>query len=410
MVKISVIVPVYNVEKYLRQCLDSVINQTFSDIEIICINDGSTDNSLRILEEYSKKDNRIVLLNQKNSGAGVARNKGVELAKGEYIQFLDSDDYFEPDLLEKMLNKAISFNSDIVVCSYKKVDDLGNITESKNPNSPINLDKTPLGKPFNSDDFKEDIFSLLTPIPWNKLYRRELITKNNIKFPDINICEDIAFVHSCIAIAENILVFDEELVNYRFNRPGSMATYRTKYTIDVVHSCNALKTFLEKNNLYKKLEIAFMKAFTNHIRWDLVLCNEEERQNFFLEFQKIMPNDWQKFEAAIKKDYIDFEYIKNLIKDKDVLLWGASNFLRKILEKESMTISNIVGIIDKNEAAWGKDFYGYKIFSPNKIEQFEKIYILSMIYNNNEDIYPIIKNEIERFYPNAILLPNIFIN
>lgn len=105
-VKISVIIPVYNVEKYLRECLDSVVNQTFKDIEIICVDDGSTDKSLEILQEYKRKDDRFVILQQRHSGAGAARNYGLKLAEGKYIQFLDSDDYFEPTLLEELYTRA----------------------------------------------------------------------------------------------------------------------------------------------------------------------------------------------------------------------------------------------------------------------------------------------------------------
>ena len=104
MIKISVIIPVYNVEQYLPKCLDSVLNQTLKDIEIICINDESPDNCAQILEEYQKRDSRIIILNQKNSGQGSARNRGLEIAKGKYIQFLDSDDFYEPTCCEEMYN------------------------------------------------------------------------------------------------------------------------------------------------------------------------------------------------------------------------------------------------------------------------------------------------------------------
>ena len=114
MPKVSVIIPVYNVEKYLRECLDSVVNQTLKDIEIICINDGSPDNSLAILEEYAKKDSRIIVISQENSGVSTARNVGIDLAKGDYLYFIDADDYAEPDLLELSYQKALSTQCDIV--------------------------------------------------------------------------------------------------------------------------------------------------------------------------------------------------------------------------------------------------------------------------------------------------------
>ena len=104
--KISVIIPVYNVEKYLPECLESILNQNFQDFEIICVDDGSTDRSLDILQEYKRKDDRFVILQQRHAGAGAARNHGIKLAEGKYIQFLDSDDYFEPTLLETIFTSG----------------------------------------------------------------------------------------------------------------------------------------------------------------------------------------------------------------------------------------------------------------------------------------------------------------
>ena len=131
-VKISVVLPVYNVANYLRKCLDSLVNQTFKDFEVICVDDGSTDKSTKILEEYQKKDNRIKILQQQRGGAGAARNLGLGHAQGKYVQFLDSDDYFESNLLEEMYTRAEKYDADLVVCSSKKVDDEGNIIRSQN--------------------------------------------------------------------------------------------------------------------------------------------------------------------------------------------------------------------------------------------------------------------------------------
>ena len=113
--KVSVILPVYNVSDYLRQCMDSIVGQTLKDIEIICVDDGSTDDSLAILKEYEAKDQRVKVIQQANAGAGAARNKGLEIATGEYLSFLDSDDFFEPDMLEKAWSKAHETRAQVVV-------------------------------------------------------------------------------------------------------------------------------------------------------------------------------------------------------------------------------------------------------------------------------------------------------
>ena len=121
-IKISVIIPVFNSEKYLKKCLDTVLLQTLSDIEIICIDDGSTDSSLQILQQYSRKDHRFKIIFQSHEGAGSARNKGLAIAQGEYLSFLDSDDFFEPDMLEQMYNCSKKYNTDIVVCKSRIFD------------------------------------------------------------------------------------------------------------------------------------------------------------------------------------------------------------------------------------------------------------------------------------------------
>ncbi len=409
MPKISIIIPVYNSKTYLRECFDSIFAQTFGEYEIICVDDGSIDGSLDILDEYRIKKDNFVILNQDHKGAGAARNLGLKYARGKYIQFLDSDDYFEPVLLEKMYNFAEKNNADVVVCSYRKVNDKGEVTESRNPNSPINLDKTPLERCFNRSDFPDEIFSLLTPVPWNKLYKKSLIVDNGIEFPDIHICEDIAFVHACIAAAERIFVFDDELINYRFNCTGSMATYRTKYAIDVVKSCLVLEGFLKKCGLYEELKEAFQKAFLNHVRWELTLCNEKDRDAFWAEFKQILPEKYDYFKSQLSKDYITCDYINKIIGDKKIVFWGASFFLQNLLKEEKNKNPRILGIVDKNVASWGKYCGDYKIYSPDELENIQPDGILLTAYNNNEIIYPILKNELEETHPDIELLPNIFV-
>lgn len=406
MTKISIIIPVYNVEKYLRECLDSILNQTFQDIEIICVDDGSTDKSLEILQEYKRKDDRFVILQQRHAGAGVARNHGIKLAEGKYIQFLDSDDYFDPTLLEEMYTRAEKFGAEITVCSSRKVDDNKNVTESGNPNNPINLDKTPLETVFNRQTFRDDIFCLLTPMPWNKLYLKSFLESNNLEFPSLRIYEDVAFVHGSVVCANKIVAFNKELINYRFNRPGSLANYRSKYAIDVVKSCLCLKDFLVQRGIFEEYELAYKKAVINHIRSEISFCNDEDYKIFLEEFKKI--DGWQNYNSALRKDYITPEYLKKIIGDKKVMLWGASLFIRQVLEKEKKANPNILGVIDRNSGSWGKTLGNYKIYSPESINDLRPEGLILTVLSNNEAIYEALKEEFKEKYPNIKLLPNIF--
>lgn len=408
MVKISIIIPVYNVEKYLRECLDSILAQTFQDFEIICVDDGSTDKSLEILQEYKRKDDRFVILQQRHSGAGSARNNGIRLAEGKYIQFLDSDDYFEPTLLEEMYNHAEKFNADLTVCSSRKVDDEGNITETGSPNFPINIDKVPREQVFNRQDFKDEIFCLLIPVVWNKLIKKSFLEENHLEFPPLKIYEDIAFMHSLVISARRIAAFNKELINYRFNRPGSLVSTRSSHTIDAVKSCMYLGEFLKSRGFLPEYENAYRKVFINHIRAEISYCNDSEYKKFLQEFKTLLPNDWQKYQSALRKDYITPEYLKKFIGDKKVMLWGGSLFIRQVLEKEQEKNPNILGIIDRNTASAGKQFCNYTIYPPEAINELRPDGVILTVLSNNESIYESLKEEFKEKYPNVELLPNIF--
>lgn len=408
MVAISIVIPVYNIENYLEKCLDSLINQTFKDIEVICVNDGSKDKSLDILNEYAKKDSRFKIINQENSGSGSARNNGLNNAQGKYVQFLDGDDYFEPEMLEKLYNLAENHKADIAVCSSRKVDDEGNITETRNPNSPLNLNLIPFNKVFNYEDFPNDIFSLTGTVPWNKLYLRKMLVKNNLKFPKLTGPDDLCFVHMAIVCAEKIVAIDDELINYRYNRPGSVQTYRANHTIDIIRAFLYIKNFLIEKDVFNFLEIAYQKALTFSIRWEISLCNDNQYTKFLKQLKEEFPKNWKYFEFALKEDFINLDYLYKFIGNEKVYLWGASNFLKKLLEKETKPNSNILGIIDKNEASWGKSFENYQIYPPEVLENIENVGVLVTIYNNHESVHKIIKDEILNKYSNIKVLNNIF--
>lgn len=407
-IKISIIIPIYNVDKYLKQCLDSILAQTFQNFEIICIDDGSVDNSFEILKEYKQKDNRFTILQQPHKGASEARNQGIKLAKGKYILFLDSDDYFENTLLDDMYKRAEKFEADLTVCSSRKVDDDGNIIETKSPNFPINVSKVPMEKTFSKKDFKDDIFSLFVPILWNKLIKKSLIEKNNLKFLPFVIFQDVTFVHSLVISADRIVAFNKELVNYRINQSERLTKKRSKNTIEVVKSCIALKEFLNIKGFLPEYEKAFNKCLINHIRAEISYCNDEEYQNFLKEFKKLLPNDWQKYQSAFKKDYITPQYLTKIIGNKKVMLWGASLFIKQVLEKEKTKNPNILGIIDGNKALWGKTFCNYTIYPPEALNELKPNGVILAVLSNNELIYDSLQNEFNKKYPNIELLENIF--
>ena len=208
MVKISVIVPVYNVYKYLTRCLDTLINQTLNDIEIICVNDGSTDNSAEILKEFANKDKRIIVINQENAGLSAARNAGMAQAKGEYIGFVDSDDWVDLDFYEKLYNAAKNNDCDIAAADFvrehpnKKPKRL-NITEEK-------VYETPEDKYMVCKTYREGCV-------WNKIYRSEFLKSINLKFVDGMYYEDRDFTARSLYYSKKLVTVPNTYYRYFVN-------------------------------------------------------------------------------------------------------------------------------------------------------------------------------------------------
>ena len=217
MVNVSVIVPVYNVEKYLRQCLDSLVNQTLTDIEIICINDGSTDGSLAILEDYASKDERIKVISQENQGQGAARNRGIELSSGEYIGFVDPDDWVEYGMFENLYKAAKVHNADLAEAMYSEYYEYSGMTKIRK--SPVNL---PQDKTFDWKINKDYLFKSSILAVWNKIYKRNFINRHDIKFSNAKLAEDHMFTFKSKILAGKILFINKPFYNYRVRRDSAV--------------------------------------------------------------------------------------------------------------------------------------------------------------------------------------------
>lgn len=264
---ISVIIPVYNVESYLRQCLDSIINQTLKDIEIICIDDGSTDNSLHILEEYKAKDNRIFILKQQNQYAGVARNNGLKIAKGKYLSFLDSDDWFELNMLEEMYKQAEKDQSDIVICDWFNYN---NTTKQITPHS-ANLNKLV----FSPIEVKDTLFTISYPNPWTKLFKRQLFIDNNLHFEDLKRCNDLTCVYTAFAVANKISIVQKPFIYYRSGQTANLTAARSKSPDCFIEAINRLYINLKTKNKYSLYKDTFTKRTINSLKKELSAHNDK---------------------------------------------------------------------------------------------------------------------------------------
>lgn len=265
--KVSVIVAIYNAEKYLKQCLESIIGQTLKDIEIICVNDGSTDSSLSILNKYASLDSRIKIYTKENEGLGgaSARNYGLDIAKGEYISILDSDDFFEFDMLEKAYERAINTKSDIVIFGGSEYNDVtGNV---KQVESILNRKCIPLKNVFSYKDCSECLYQLTQGMAWNKLFNRKFVIESGIRFQRIKYTDDAYFTFSLLAIAKRMSVLDENLCFYRVNTGISQTDGLANYPDSSYKPYLEIKETLIKVGNFNQLRVSFLNCATTFIRY-----------------------------------------------------------------------------------------------------------------------------------------------
>ncbi|MDR0485366.1 MAG: glycosyltransferase [Elusimicrobiota bacterium] len=310
MPKISIIIPVYNTEQYLRQCLDSIVNQTLQDIEIICINDGSTDGSLAILEEYAKKDGRIVVISKPNSGPSNSRNFGMSCAKSGYIMFLDSDDCYSRNACLKMFESIERDESDLAICNVEMLYETDHRLKSADVKNIVFARKD--GKECISGDF---IYQL-PPFVTNKICRKEIIDKYNIYFPAGLYYEDLFFWWSYMTVSKSVSLISEKLVSYRrrlgstmnktLNDPGILP-------LDYLKNLALFYAHLQTYNLLKQYSDLFWKVFINFFRLSYQRLKGEENKSKAVEL------------AASIINAADISCFANFPKPKRDLLLGIKN-------------------------------------------------------------------------------------
>lgn len=304
MTDISIIVPIYNAEKYLSKCINSLINQTKKEIEIILINDGSTDRSEEIINNY--RDERIKYFKNENQGIGKTRNFGIEKATGKYLMFVDSDDYLKEDACEILFKKAEKEKLDLVICNYYKVD------EETDKKEIIEI------KEFKNTKLKDNKELLLNVnlAPWNKLYKRDLIKKNKIKFVENLKYEDAPFVVETMDKAKRIGQVTEAL-NYYVIHKNSETTIRDRKVFDIIKIVNIIRKYFSNRKAFteiiNKLSVRILTNYT---------------------IQQRMQQD-----KKIAKEFINqaFQYMQENIPDyKDNKYYENRGLLRRTIEKNKL--------------------------------------------------------------------------
>ena len=250
--KVSVVLPIYNVEKYLHQCLDSVLRQTLKEIEVICVDDGSTDRSLDILKKYQSKDCRVFVLKQNNINAGAARNKGMSIAKGKYLAILDSDDFFESEMLEETHEKAEKEQADLVLFRHNAFQEESNQYSSRDHIAA--KEYFPDKGTFCAGEIKGNPYQSVAGWSWDKLFLRSFIEEHQIKFQKISIYNDMSFTYSALMLANRITHLDKIYAHKRYLRAGSISKMVSEnWYCSTLALGGVLKT-LKENSLYDRFK------------------------------------------------------------------------------------------------------------------------------------------------------------
>lgn len=319
MVNVSVVVPVYNVKRYLRECLDSIVNQTLKDIEIICVDDGSTDGSEVILDEYAKKDNRVKVIHKKNTGYGNSMNIGFDAATGEYVGIVESDDYAESDMFEKLYNIAHANNLDVIKSSFYFY-----YTEPTVRNESYYVtSKVMEGVTFCPSTYFEAKaemveFYNIKPSIWSAIYKNDFIKKNKIRFLETlgASYQDAGFSFKVMALAERVQLTRMRFVHYRQDSVGSSINSKGK-VFCVCDEYDEMKRFLDEHPIHKaRLEFVLYRIMCDSFMWNY---NRVSRKYKFLfaerasvELKEALDN------GKLDRDYFDdfrWKWVNELAED-----------------------------------------------------------------------------------------------
>lgn len=307
MIKISIIVPVYNVEEYLPRCLNSLISQTMKEeeLEIIVVDDGATDGSAAIIEEYAKKSSRIRAFHKENGGLSDARNYGLSFAKGEYIGYVDSDDFVDHDMYELLYHKAKEDDSDIVECNLRHTySDYEDIEKGQ--------------KIYD----KKEMLMIGRSVVWNKIYKRDWLLSTGVEFPKGHIYEDVEFFVKLVPYIRKYSYIDEAAIHY-VQRESSINNLSSKKTLDILNILEHIEIFYQERGFYEEYKEALEFLFTR-----ILLCSSFARMSRIAEKQER--------KIALQKNW------NMLIEHYPE--WKKNPYLKKMQGKNAMFMRSVNGI------------------------------------------------------------------
>ncbi len=279
-IKVSVIMPIYNAYDYLRPAMDSVLDQTLSEIEVICIDDGSTDHSLEILKEYQERDGRVRILTETNAGPARARNNGLRRARGEFVAFLDADDFYEPIFLESLYGTAIRDDLDITICQYDIYD-----THRSRFETNVEADHADIympGKVTSKNEHPDHILMSTVGAAWNKLFKRSFLEEKKLSFlTDVRIFEDVYFVTTAMSLAQRVGKVFDVLAHHRIHSDQSRARLFGKYYAQVPVVYQNIKEYMRSHGMYAPLAGSYLNLSASRCYRIFNLLQSDAKEKFW---------------------------------------------------------------------------------------------------------------------------------
>ena len=312
-VKVSVIMPIFNEGKYLATAMESVTGQTLREIEIICVDDGSTDNSLEILKNYQKRDERVRIVTETNAGPALARNNGLRRVRGEFMAFLDADDFFEPTMLEELYREATERELDIAIAGYDIYNTKKDSFEQVAPSEHDNIYEP--GKVTSRSEYPDALLLSTNGAAWNKLFRTSFVVDKGLQFlPDVKLYEDVYFVITSLALAERIGKVFKTLLHHRVYSDQSRAKSFHKHFAQVPMIYLQIKEFLMHHGLYAPLYHSFLNLTASRCRNIFTLIDSGAREELWnlLHTEYAEKLDWTGRSAEDFESEIVFDFVANI--------------------------------------------------------------------------------------------------
>lgn len=391
---VSIIIPVYNKEKYIEKCLTSIQHQSYRNIEVICVDDGSVDHSFEICSNFAREDKRLHVLHQENKGAAESRNIGLDIARGEYVTFLDADDTFDERMIEKACNEALHTGADVVVWGYKEIHI--NFQKLEVSKAFTSIDRIPEYDIVEHENVDFDVVEAARTVPWNKLVRKDLLVNKNIYFQNLPSENDVFYSNAVILSANKIAFIKETLVNYHCGLEGSISEQRIKKKSHALLAYNLLYQFIKMNENHLSVKyldkildwiLGNITKDDNEVRIQSISDNYKECKELHKAFLDNQDNPAIKIRnrglirELSQKDIghlssNKYRYIMGFISEmvsnahnenKKVALWGCGYQGKKLIDALEECNIKIDYVVDRDLSKQGSKYQSYVIQSYEEI-------------------------------------------